>query len=321
MRPIVGVMPRVRLKAVITAIVAVSLLASCSRSVETEVTKEMTVATTTTTAVTKRSPTPVPDLPPFEYEYTVAAPTVSKLEPGSRTREVVFYRDGNPIDGKITVPEGKGPFKTIIISNGLYASLGRYSGKALRYSDNDYAVIEFQFQNAVNPPPDYSDPEYLGDFIYEQVLDLYAVIDSMTYFPEVDLSNIYLYGHSMGGLVCSYAGTYRQNEIKGLLLVDPSFYAAERMNFEHKETITTDIYPLISQCYIPAVIITGTEGSFGEDPHFFDEARASLPIVEYVVIEGANHRMDGAASDLVVDLSVGVMKEWDVKYGHNSPEG
>ena len=308
---------RARIRFIITCLTAACLLASlllasCGRPAVTETTaEETTAAATTTSAVIKRSPTPVPDLPPFEYEYTVAAPTVSKAEPGSRTRNVVFYRDGNPIDGKITVPEGKGPFKTIIISNGLYASLGRYSGKALRYSENNYAVIEFQFQNGANPPPDYSDPEYLGDFIYEQVLDLYAVIDSMTYFPEVDLGNIYLYGHSMGGLVCSYAGTYRQHEIKGLLLVDPSFYAAERMNFEHEETITTDIYPLISQCYIPAVIITGTAGSFGEDPHFFDEARAALPDCEYVVIEGANHRMDGDASNQVVDLSVEMMQKWD----------
>ncbi|MBR4430080.1 MAG: alpha/beta hydrolase [Clostridiales bacterium] len=303
---------RARIRFIITCLMAACLLASCGRPAVTETTaEETTAAATTTSAVIKRSPTPVPDLPPFEYEYTVAAPTVSKAEPGSRTRNVVFYRDGNPIDGKITVPEGKGPFKTIIISNGLYASLGRYSGKALRYSENNYAVIEFQFQNGANPPPDYSDPEYLGDFIYEQVLDLYAVIDSMTYFPEVDIGNIYLYGHSMGGLVCSYAGTYRQHEIKGLLLVDPSFYAAERMNFEHEETITTDIYPLISQCYIPSVIITGTAGSFGEDPHFFDEARAALPDVEYVVIEGANHRMDGDASNQVVDLSVEMMKMWD----------
>ena len=307
---------RARIKFIITCLTAVCLLASlllasCGRPAATETTAEDTTAATTTTAVIKRAPTPMPELPPFEYEYTVAAPSVEKAEPGSRTRNVIFYRDGNPIDGKITVPEGKGPFKTIIISNGLYASLGRYSGKALRYSENNYAVIEFQFQNAANPPPDYSDPEYLGDFIYEQVLDLYAVIDSMTYFPEVDTSNIYLYGHSMGGLVCSYAGTYRQNERKGLLLVDPSFYAAERMNFEHEETITTDIYPLISQCYIPAVIITGTAGSFGEDPHFFDEARAALSDCEYIVIEGANHRMDGAASDQVVDLSVEMMQKWD----------
>ena len=99
MRPIVGVMQRVRLKAVITAIVAVSLMASCGKPVETEPTEETTAATTTTMAVTRRSPTPVPDLPKFEYEYTVAAPSVSKAEPGSRTREVVFYRVGNPIDG------------------------------------------------------------------------------------------------------------------------------------------------------------------------------------------------------------------------------
>ncbi len=294
-----------RLKSAITIVLTTCLLASCNAgnaNVETKVTAKETVITNTPMP----EPTSAPGYP--EFKYTISEPDVDK--PVGRTRTVTFYRDGNPIYGKITVPAGKGPFKTIIISSGLYAYLGRYSGKAKRYSDNGYAVIEFHFQNGTAPEP-YADPEYLGDFIYDQVLDLYSIIDSMEYFPEVDKSNIYLYGHSMGGLVTSYAGTMRQDEIKGLILVDPSFYAADFMHFQFEKKITTDIYPLISECNIPVVIITGTEGSFGEDPTFFDEARAAFPDCRYEIIEGADHRMDGAASDQVVDRSIEVMEAWE----------
>ena len=302
-------------KYILTAVLVLSsaaMMVACSKkpevTEETELTTETTVETTAATPTP--TPTPMPVFPKFDYEYKVSAPVIEEAEEGSRTRYVTFYRDGNPISGKLTVPEGEGPFKTIIISSGLYAHLGRYSGKAQRYCDNGYAVIEFFFQNG-SPPAGYADPDYLGDFIYEQVLDLYSIIDSTVFIPEIDRSNIYLYGHSMGGLVCTYAGVMRQMEIKGLLLVDPSFYAVDRMNFENGETISTDIYPMLAQCYIPAVIITGTEGSFGEDPNFFDEARAAFPYCDYVVIDGADHHMDGDASDKVVDASIEAMKTWE----------
>ena len=301
---------RPAVKSIITIIVAATLLASC-RTIAAEESIDYRVEPMTVTPSPTNTPTPTPVHVFPDLEYEISEPVIGELEEeGSRTRYVTFYRDGNPIDGKITVPEGEGPFKTIIISSGMYARLGRYSAKAKRYSDNGYAVIEFFFQNGT-APPDYADPEYIGDFVYEQILDLYAVIDATEYIPEIDQDNIYLYGHSMGGLVSSYVGTMRQTEIKGLILVDPSFYAADLMNFENEKKITTDIYSIISRCYIPVVIITGTEGSFGEDPHFFDEARETFFDCEYVVIDGADHHMDGEASDQVVDRSVEVMKAWD----------
>ena len=241
-------------------------------------------------------------------DYTVSRPDVDKA--AGATHEVVFYRDGNPIYGKITHPQGMGPFKTIVISNGLYAPLGRYSNKAEAFCAYGYAVVEFNFQNNI-PPEDYTDPEYLGDFIFEQVSDLCAVIDSLTYFQYLDTSNVYIYGHSMGGLVASYVGTYRKRDISGLLLVDPSFYAADIMWFEKEPTITTDIYSLFSQCNIPVVIFTGTAGSFGEDPNFFDDARAAFPDCEYVVIEGATHIFEGDASWAVVEAAVEMIDKWE----------
>ena len=239
--------------------------------------------------------------------YTIKQPDIKKTTDTST--EVVFYRDGNPIYGRITHPKGKGPFKTIIISHGLYASFGRYSAQAERYSENGYCVIEFEYQNG-NPPDSYDDPEYLGDYILEEILDLYAVMDSTQYISYCDTSNIYLYGHSMGGLVASYVGTFRQREVKGLILADPSFYATDLMEFKGKQLITTDIYPFISNCRIPVLIITGTTGSFGEDPHFFDEARMSFPYCDYIVIEGASHTFSGEAGLHLVDVSVEKMQEW-----------
>ena len=115
----------------------------------------------------------------------------------------------------------------------------------------------------------------------------------------------------MGGLVCSYAGTMRQNEIKGLILNDPSYYACKIMKFENEKTISTDIYPLISRCYVPVVIISGTR-AFAADPNKdFDQAIASLPYCDYIVLDGADHHMDGEAGNQVVDRSVEVMKKWD----------
>lgn len=242
------------------------------------------------------------------FEYSISMPIVEKTE--GRSRDVVFYRDGGAIYGRLTVPKGQGPFKTIIIVNGLYAPLGRYSDKAEHYAEHGYAVIEFLCQNGT-PPESGDDPEWLGNFIVDQILDLYAVIDSCSYFAEVDTSNLYLYGHSMGGMVASYAGTFRQDDIKGMILVDPSFYAPDIMWFENDiELITTDIYPLFKTCKIPVVIFTGTEGSFGEDPEFFKPALAAFPNVEFIVIEGATHTMDGVEGEHLVDLSVELIASW-----------
>lgn len=306
-----------RIKNAITAIVAAALLTSCADWAhgiipsETVYTLAPTEATTevqaTPTPTDSPTPTPkgIPQFPEFDPDYTTSSPSY-----GYKVRNITFYRDGNPITARITYPEGDGPYKTIIMSNGLYAYYGRYVALAQRYTTYGYAVIEFQFQNGAAPSP-YKDPKYLGDFIYEQVLDLYTVLDGAKELPDVDVNNIYLFGHSMGGLVTAYVGTMRQTEIKGLILLDPSFYAAKIMKFENEKTIRTDIYPLISRCYIPVVIISGTKAFACDAKKRADQARASLPYSEYYVIDGASHTFKGEYGDQVVDISAEVLKRWD----------
>lgn len=305
-----------RIKKVIALVMSTILLASCSdwpsglepamtAPEETPDTTEVTTEEATPTPKPTPTTKPVPKFPEFDPDYTSSAPVL-----GYKMRSLTFYRDGNPIQARITYPEGEGPFKTIIISNGLYAGFGRYAAFAQRFTISGYAVVEYQYQNGTAPSP-YHDPDWLGDFIYEQVLDLYAVLDGTKLIPEVDPGNIYLFGHSMGGLVTSYVGTMRQTEIKGLLLLDPSYYAAKIMKFEGEKTIRTDIYPLISRCYVPVVIISGTKAFACDPAKQFDQARASLPYSEYYVIEGATHTFKGEYGDQAVDIAVECMQRWD----------
>ena len=307
-----------RVTKIIGAILATVFLASCAdfptgmRPPETAPIPTTALITEATEEPTELIPTdiptptakPIPQFPEFDPNYKTIAPAM-----GYKMRSLTFFRDGNSITARITYPETDGPYKTIIISNGLYAGFGRYAAFAQRYTTYGYAVIEYQYQNGTAPSP-YHDPDYLGDFIYEQVLDLYAVLDGAKMLPEVDPDNIYLFGHSMGGLVTSYVGTMRQTEVKGLILLDPSYYACKIMHFQGEQTIRTDIYPLISRCYIPVVIISGTKAFASEPNKKFDQARASLPYCDYYVIDGASHTFKGEYGNQAVDYSVEVIQKW-----------
>ena len=307
-----------RVTKIIGAILATVFLASCAdfptgmRPPETAPIPTTALITEATEEPDELIPTdiptptvkPIPQFPEFDPHYKTVAPAM-----GYKMRSLTFFRDGNSITARITYPETDGPYKTIIISNGLYAGFGRYAAFAQRYTTYGYAVIEYQYQNGTAPSP-YHDPDYLGDFIYEQVLDLYAVLDGAKMLPEVDPDNIYLFGHSMGGLVTSYVGTMRQTEVKGLILLDPSYYACKIMKFQGEKTIRTDIYPLISRCYIPVVIISGTKAFASEPNKKFDQARASLPYCDYYVIDGAPHTFKGEYGNEAVDYSVEVIQKW-----------
>ena len=197
-----------KIRNVITAVLSATLLASCAiqpgvtESTELTTTTEVTTSPTTATEATSETTQKtkgIPQFPEFNADYETSDPSIPEFNAdyetsdpsiGYKIRDLTFYRDGNPIKARITYPEGSGPYKTIIMSNGLYAYFGRYAALAQRYTTYGYAVIEFQFQNGTAPSP-YKDPKWLGDFIYEQVLDLYAVLDGAKELPDVDNDNFW----------------------------------------------------------------------------------------------------------------------------------
>lgn len=300
-------------KIFISLILTAALLASCSNAkVETTLTTEDTTAVTTTEATTTTTTT-------AETKSTTTSETTSGPKPSdpeikdeSETlKRVTFYRDGNPIKAKLYLPEGKGPFKTVILLGGMYVDLGYYSGKAQIFNDKGYAVVEMSPTNNKLMGV-YQIPEFLGDFVYEQMQDMLSVMDDLKSFPEIDSSDIYLFGHSIGGLGAVYAARERQDEIKGLILIEPSFQYPETMLFENEETLRKDFYPLLSELKVPVLIVKGT----GERPdltdfeHFYDKAIETIPSAKIVTIEGADHPMHGEPGNQMAESVCENIKGW-----------
>lgn len=290
-------------KCLISLILAAGLLVSCSNApaVNTSVTEETTTTVSTETKASETSETEA-GLKPSDPEVKVESETLKR---------VTFYRDGNPIQSRIYLPEGEGPFKTVILIGGMYIDLGYYSGKAKIFNDNGYAVIEMSPTNNKLTGV-YELPEYMGDFVYEQAQDLLSVMDDLALFPELDLSDIYLFGHSIGGLATLYGGMTRQDSVKGMILVEPSFQYPETMTFENEQTLRTDLYPLLSECKVPVLIVKGTgdRPDLTDFPHFYDKAAETIPSCELVTIEGADHPMRGEPGNQMVVSVCEHIKGW-----------
>ncbi len=295
-------------------VMATAMLTSCSSAQVTPstVTEETAVAMTETTAVTTTT-----------TESTTKASTVSETSQGPKPsdpeikdegetiKRVTFYRDGNPIKAKVYLPKGKGPFKTVIILGGMYVDLGYYSGKAQLFNDKGYAVVEMSPTNNKLMGV-YQLPEFLGDFVYEQMQDMLSVKDDLKYFPELDQSKVYLFGHSVGGLGAVYAGAECQDSFKGLILIEPSFQYPETMLFENDKKLRTDFYPLLSEFKIPVLIVKGTgdRPDLEDFPHFYDKAVETIPDAKLITVEGADHPMHGEpGNQMVLDVCKNI-KKW-----------
>ena len=172
------------------------------------------------------------------------------------SHDVYFYRHGIAIKGILMLPLGEGPFKTIVMCGSYDSSY--YIDIASRFNDKGYAVVIFDFSNALEAG---QEPD--GDFLHEEVMDLNAVIDGLKNLPDVDCSNIWLWGHSVGGFITAYAGVYRQNDIRGMILVEP--YMPKTVNITHYTEAKVGINEYVDSAYLmlsndlPSAFISGCD--------------------------------------------------------------
>jgi pimeloyl-ACP methyl ester carboxylesterase len=293
-----------RIKSVTALILTVVMLASCNRMpsepslIQIIETSDSADVSDTVAENTGSSGMPL--------DYKISEPDIKQFyDLGS---EITFFRDGNEIHGRLYIPEKKGPYKTIILAAPLYCPGSVVEDKAWEFCENGYAAIVFDFRNNFTDDPDNA-PRCMGDFVYEQVIDLLAVMDSLKYIPDVDPDNVFLWGHSMGGLDAAYAGALRHERLKGIILVEPSLQHPGKWKFENGSKLTDDMYGLFEKCDIPVLIIrgTGNRGGMGDMEHFYDKAVESYPKGKIEVIEGADHYMQGNYGEQMVKLSLEFM--------------
>ena len=241
--------------------------------------------------------------------YSTAEPVISDIS--DTVKEITFYRDGMEIEGKLYLPEGDGPFPVIVLCCGLLQPYTDYEADAQGFADNGYAAVVFSFVDYSDPngaqPTDY------GEVFLSETADLYAVMDSLSLLPESDTSEVYLWGHSFGGLVAAFAGCDKGPEVDGLLLVEPALVIGEELavTYEDGTCEALRIYDLLADCDINTVIYMGTHDGFGDDPTSFDQALEVLASGELVIIEGADHFFEGEYGEMMVEDACEKIASWN----------
>lgn len=239
-------------KSIVIGMVAVFVISSCfvlePRAAETE------QAIEDTGIISELSPD---ELSPDD----VTADVIS----GGKEQDVFFYRNNTAVKGKLKLPEGEGPFRTVIMCSILPMSY--YDEIARRFNDYGYATIQFEATNSYGIGAETlsvtSDSGIGGEIVSEMILDLSTVMDGLRYLPDVDRSSIYLWGHSLGGFVTSYVGIHRQKDIRGIILYDPYLPETQYISYDHDSDLdvngSINICYMFGYCDIPAVLIAESD--------------------------------------------------------------
>lgn len=202
--------------------------------------------------------------------------------------------------------------KTLIMCHGLTGCRENFREYAQMLADNGVVVCIFDFRGGGNEcESDGSTLLMTAWTEYDDLVDIYDMVAGKDY---VDPDNIYILGHSQGGLVASLFAADYPDAVEGLILMAPAYNIPDeiRANFP----TVTDILPvfpvedmILGYFYAYDIYdmdaleeIEGYDGRVlilhGADdtvvPLSYSESAMEIyEPAKLVVIEGCNHRFDG----------------------------
>ena len=121
------------------------------------------------------------------------------------------------------VPEGDGPFPTVICAHGITGMCFNFFDYATYLQNAGYLVYAFDFCGGNYDDNAQSDGEFIDMTINSEMADLKAVFEEVKTWDEVDTDNIFLMGHSQGGLITSLVAGDVMDEINGIILIAPGY--------------------------------------------------------------------------------------------------
>lgn len=260
------------------------------------------------------------------YNYEEGIPEITDVS--ETEKQIYFYRDGLKIFGKLYLPEGEGPFPVLVMQPGFRGSQSICGSMKEQFLENKIACITFDCIGATNPSK--SDGTILDMTFLTEVADMNVVLDCISQLPNLDKDNVFVYGHSVGGLVATYTATHR-SDVRGIIAAEPSYQMQDEFNdfFPNDNEIPDSFQePLYGgkqmvidakamnpyenmEEYGNSVIIFagGKAPSIGaEAKEYLDKAVELFPNAELVCIEEADHSFSGEASAKVIEASVDFIK-------------
>ncbi|WP_158583018.1 serine aminopeptidase domain-containing protein [Ureibacillus yapensis] len=138
-----------------------------------------------------------------EFQYT--SPTYD--HPENYTEKEVIIGEGDfSLPGLLTIPKGKGPFPVVVLVHGSgahdmdesYYGFKPFRDLAVGLANEGIAVLRYEKRTKTHPFKTGSNPK--GTMREETILDANLAVKKLTSIPEIDAKNIYVLGHSQGGL-------------------------------------------------------------------------------------------------------------------------
>ena len=231
---------------------------------------------------------PVKREAPFDYE--IRKPVVSQVS--DYEKDITFFRDENVVKAMLFLPETNagGPFKTVVMRGELGSTYYEYQTIADALKENGYAVlfVKNTHESEIIRRSGGSGVKTVADVYFEQVLDHFAVIDEMRYIPEIDMDNIYLWGHDLGGVISLYTGVERPDEIKGMVIVQPYLNENQALKFSEDPELMVRLYEILPDCTVPTAILEPENSPLSASKR----ATESMPDGRIVLFEGSLSKFD-----------------------------
>ncbi len=252
-----------------------------------------------------------------EEKSMIAEREIKVLDYTDTKKQIFIYRDDVELSGILYLPEGDGPFPVVFFASAIGSGYDYLEDIAKRLTKNGMATVLFNFAGVAGTD-DLT--------VLTEAEDLKAVIGGVRTLPVIDSSNVFLFGHSFGGLVASYVGCNYPEEIKGMILLEPAYHLKDEISGSDPdmstipESILTnrfiedlntfDIYDYMPSFNGNVIIFLGTaEGSFGRTwPSLYDKAQEQFPSAELIYVEGADHGFMSVGREDVKQKSLDFVK-------------
>ncbi len=157
-----------------------------------------------------------------------------------------------PLNGKVTMPEGSGPYPLVLIVHGNHSMID--------YSDDGYSYLAQMLASrgfiTISIDENFINGHWSGDFMgkemptrawlllkHLELLNTWNATENNDFYGKIDMDNIVLIGHSRGGEAVSIAAAYNHLDnfpdnalekfdfhfnIKGIITIAPTDYRYHR---------------------------------------------------------------------------------------------
>lgn len=255
---------------------------------------------------------------------------VSEEKSNVNVQELSFYDGSEKIYGKLFLPDAENltdePTFIYVHGYGLNGDFGENICKAV--AESGMPAYSFDFRGG--GPESRSSGSMMEMSVETEIRDLEIVLDRIRKMPFADKKQIFLMGHSQGGLVATMAAARNKKEVAGLILMAPAFDIPKKGKELYRKASDIPDTSKVGRYYVgrnyysdirslqpykemkgyknPVLIIHG-DGDTVVNLQWSDVAVQIMKDVRLEILEGCDHKFSGSGEKRAIELTRGFLRE------------